>query len=566
MSKIKVLLTTLLLAQFIFSCKKDSDITPDDSSDTQDEVNALENMELASDYSWNAADEKVITLNGTSGTVNGTGASISNGILKISSAGTYKISGTLTNGQIVVSTDDKNLVRVILNGVNVTSAKSSPLFLDNAEKVIVVLAEGTNNVLTDASTYSDVSEGQNAAFYSQTYTAIMGTGNLTVTGKFADGIASKDGLVIKNGNITVNAVDDGIRGKDFLVIRGGNFNVNAGGDGLKSDNETDTEFGYIGIEDGSFKITSGGDGISAQTNVNITGGNFNITSGGGSSKTVAATLSAKGIKGLTSVALNGSFTINSADDGIHSNTKVSFFDGVYEVSSADDGIHADNEVVIKKGTINITKAYEGVEAKFITIDDGNMSIVSSNDCLNATAGNRTEQNDGAILTINGGYIVLNGSAGDPLDSNGSMVQTGGTVIAHGPNSSPEVPIDYNGTFNISGGILLASAPGTQMFQAPSTSSKQNSLKLTFKSQNAAETLFHIKDDKGNSLVTFKPARKYIGIVFSAAELVKGTTYTISTGGTSTGTLNGGLYSGGVYSGGAEKGTFTITSTVTSVSI
>lgn len=133
MSKIKALLTSLLLAELFFPAKS-TDIVPDDSSDTQDEVNALENMELASDYTWNTTDEKVITLNGTTGTVNGTGATISNGILNISSAGTYKISGTLTNGQIVVSTDDKNLVRVIFNGVNITSSKSSPLFLDNAEK------------------------------------------------------------------------------------------------------------------------------------------------------------------------------------------------------------------------------------------------------------------------------------------------------------------------------------------------------------------------------------------------------------------------------------------------
>jgi hypothetical protein len=64
-------------------------------------------------------------------------------------------------------------------------------------------------------------------------------------GNYNDGIASKDGLVIESGALTVNAVDDGVRGKDYLVIQDGALAVTAGGDGLKADNEEDATLGYI---------------------------------------------------------------------------------------------------------------------------------------------------------------------------------------------------------------------------------------------------------------------------------------------------------------------------------
>ncbi len=50
-----------------------------------------------------------------------------------------------------------------------------------------------------------------------------------MTARFEDGIASKDGLVIAGGTITVTAPDEGIRGKDYLVIRGGTSDITAGG-------------------------------------------------------------------------------------------------------------------------------------------------------------------------------------------------------------------------------------------------------------------------------------------------------------------------------------------------
>lgn len=142
--------------------------------------------------------------------------------------------------------------------------------------------------------------------------------------------------------------------------------------------------------------------------------------------------------------------------------------------------------------------------------------------------------------------------------------TGGTVVVHGPQSSPEVGMDYNGTCNVSGGLLVISGTNSNMTQAPSTTSAQYSVKATTTSSVAAGTLFHIQDASGNDLVTFKPTRSYYSVVFSSASLKSGSTYSIYTGGTSTGTNTNGLYNGGTYSGGTFKKSFTVSSKVTSV--
>ena len=161
-------------------------------------------------------------------------------------------------------------------------------------------------------------------------------------------------------------------------------------------------------------------------------------------------------------------------------------------------------------------------------------------------------------------MALSASAGDPLDSNGSILMTGGNVVVHGPSSSPEVAIDYNGSFNVSGGFLIAAGPSSQMLQSPSTSSTQKSLQVTLKSALNAETIFRVEDANGNDIATFKPIRRYLTMVITSPLLVQGATYKIYTGGASTGTTTNGLITGGTYTPGTLYSTFTVSSAVTKV--
>jgi len=562
MKKLLLFINITLIISLMLSCEKD----PEGSSSVSTDPAEGLSHEETSDYTWDAATEKTITLSGNTISTNSSDVTISGSIATITAAGNYKVSGSLSNGQVIVNAPGTDVVRLVLNNIEITNSTGPALLIENSQKTIINLPEGSQNTISDGSAYASQDEDPNAAVFSKSDLTIFGTGALTVNGKYKDGITGKDGLIIRSGTITVTAADDGIRGKDFLIVKGGTLTINTGGDGLKSDNESNTAAGYILIEDGIFKITAGGDGIAAQTTVTANGGTFDLKTGGGNSSSVSSDASAKGIKGLVSVTLRlQNCIINSADDAIHSNGAIAINSGVYTLSTADDGIHADAAITINAGDIVITKSVEGVESHTITINGGNINVVSSDDSFNATAGTRTENDDKSYIYINGGYIVLNGASGDPLDSNGSIEMKSGTVIVHGPASQPEVAIDYNGTFVISGGLLIASGPGSNMLQAPGTSSTQNSLKMIFKSANAASALFHIQDANGNEVVTFSPARKYLTMVFSSPALVKGSTYSIYKSGSSTGTLKDGVYSGGVYSPGTLVSTFTVSGTLTSLS-
>lgn len=559
-------------------------ISPSPSSNVgAPEENKADHEETA-DYVWTSSDVVNIVLNGNSIMVSpATGTIVDGSKVTINSAGTYKISGSLTDGQIIVDTEDKETVRLILSNTNIICSNSAPISVLDAKKVILVLEENTRNYLTDGITYvftNSEEDEPNAAIFSKADLTIFGNGALEVTANYNDAIASKDGLIIKSGSITINAIDDGIRGKDYLIIKEGTLTITSGGDGLKSDNDADATAGYILIESGKINIISNGDAIDASTDVIISGGEFTLTSGGGSEKVVAADTSSKGIKGDVSVIINaGSFTINSADDAVHSNGKVTINAGSFNISTGDDAFHADLSLTVNGGDIKIIKSFEGLESAVLTINNGNIRIISSDDGLNCAGGNDGSSTDwmplpGAMpgiggfpsmgnynLTITGGYIYID-AYGDGVDINGKIVMTGGTLIINGPIQNMNGAIDYDSSFQLTGGTLIA-VGSSGMAMAPSPTSSQNSVLVVFNRAQSANTLINIQAASGDEIVTFKATKAYQSIVVSSAELIYGS-YNVYLGGSSTGTLSDSVFENGVYTGGTQYRSFTISGILTNV--
>ncbi len=546
--------------------------------------------------------EKVDTniLLGDAISVEGNGVTVENNKITISSAGTYGISGTLKDGQIIVDAGDEDNVKLVLKGANISCSNSSPIYIKNAKNAYLVLAESSENIITDGENYvfeDETSDEPNATIFSKDDLFISGTGKLTVNSNYNNAITSTDDLEIEDANIEITSVADGLRGKDSITISSGNININASGDAMKSNNSEDDEKGYILIKGGNINITSGEDGIQAETSATITGGDLTINSGGGSENSSKSTIStwggwgkpmdfgsnataieddspsAKAIKGSTLVKIDGgNINIDSSDDSIHSNGNVEINGGNINIASGDDGIHGDSTIDINSGEINITKSYEGIEAETININDGNIKVVASDDGINAAGGNdgsavngRPGQNNfasssKASINFNGGRVVIDAS-GDGLDANGSIYMKDGVVIVNGPEDNGNGALDYDGKFEISGGLLIA-AGSSGMAQSPSDTSKQNSINVF--TSVSANTLLHIEDESENELITFSPSKSVTSIVISSTDIKTGTTYKIYTGGESTGTVADGLYSGGSYSGGTEGDSFTISSAVTNV--
>ncbi len=464
-----------------------------------------------------------ITLNGDSIAVDGDGASVDGSTVTITAAGSYSISGALADGQLVVDTEDAEWVTLVLNGVDITSSTSAPLFIENAEAVTITLADGTQNTLTDAVTYVYASADEdepNAALFSNADLTIDGSGSLTVTANYADAISSDDSLTIAGTpTITITAADDAIRGKDALTISGGTFTITAQGDALKS---TNTESSLITID-------------------------------------------------------GGTFTLDAGDDGIQSDRDLTVNAGSFVISAVGDGMHAEYNLTINDGDISIVNSEEGLEAGYITLNGGNIDIVSSDDGINvsfpdddttaAVAGPPGRGSFDATanpyyLHINGGTIVVT-AEGDGLDSNGSIEMTGGLVIVNGPTGSGNGALDYDGVFNISGGLLVA-AGSAGMPQAPGTDSTQNSLLVVFDTQLEAGTLVNIQSADGQNLLTFAPSKTFQALLVSSPDLATGETYTVDYGGSTDAPATDGLYEDGGYTSGTSVASVTVESAVTQI--
>ncbi len=529
------------------------------------------------DSSWDLATASQIIFTNGSARFDGSGAEAKGGTVTITAAGTYVVSGTGDAGQIVVDLEEDGTVKLVLNGVDLTCADSAPIYVENADKVILTLADGTQNTVTDGSSYvlDDEEAGEpDAAIFSKSHLTINGLGALTVVANYRNGIASKDELKVVSGDITVEAVDDALKGRDCIGVRGGVLTLTAGGDGLKSTNDEEATQGYIAIEGGELDITAGTDGIQAQTTLLVTAGEISMTTGGGSaSVSDTDTPSAKGLKAGTGLfVVGGVIDIDSSDDSLHSNGVAQIDGGVLALSSGDDGVHADETLEIGGGELTIAKSYEGLESSVITINDGNIHILSSDDAVNVAGGadgssvdGRPGQNAFTInednrLYINGGYLYVD-AGGDGLDCNGRVFMSGGTVLVNGPTSNGNGAMDYMGEFTVTGGLLVA-VGSSGMAQAPSTTSSQYSIMVNFSSVQAAGTLVHIADSEGDDILTFSPTKQYQSVVVSSPDIREGASYTVYLGGSSTGTATDSLYSTGQYTPGAEYATLSVSGVVT----
>ncbi|MDR6686597.1 hypothetical protein J2Y41_002158 [Arthrobacter sp. 1088] len=430
------------------------------------------------DLTWDPASEVAVSLADGGSKVTSsasTGVAVDGNTVTISAAGTYRLSGSLSDGQIVVAAGDSDTVRIILDGVELGNSTGSPFSVKSADEAIVYLEDGSSNTLTDATSYAEQGEdAPNAALFSMTDLTIAGPGSLTVNGNYNDGIVSKDGLVMASGKVTVDAKDDGIRGKDYTVLLDGAYQVTAGGDGVKADNETDANRGWLLVSGGSLTVTAGDDGVKAFNTLSITGG------------TVTVAESEEGLEAQHVAVSGGDVTVTSNDDGVNASGGSS--------NSADSGA----------GT-----------------GPGDMGGGGGGMGGGETVGDYTVDVSGGTLTIN--------SQGDGLDSNGNATISGGTVVVNGPTNDGNGALDVNGELTVTGGTVAA-AGSAGMAVTPGTSSTQSGVQVTFNSSVAAGTPVHIVDPSGTVVASFVTTKSIASLVFSSSGISEGQTYTVYTGG------------------------------------
>ncbi len=301
-----------------------------------------------------------ITLEDDSTKVKGNtkAVSVKDNCITISAGGTYRLSGKLTKGQVLVTGSEK--VKLYLDGVEITSPSGPALVCTNEKRTILSLAKGSQNTLTDSADNADKEiNGCNVsacALFAQDKLTINGSGSLTVTGSSVDGIVCKDDLKLVNGTITVEAAQDGVKGKDCVAMFGADLNVTAGNDGIKSTESNDDTKGFLQLEQGSATVQAGGDCLQAETLVWIADGTYHLTSSGTAVNTETGEAnSGKGIHcgGNVEIA-GGKLTIDATEDGVNCTGSLELQAGEVDVTSAEDGIQADGDLTVSGGAVTIT--------------------------------------------------------------------------------------------------------------------------------------------------------------------------------------------------------------------
>ena len=529
-----------------------------------------------------------IELNGSSISASSDSVQINGTTAILTEEATYIVSGTLDDGMLVVDADEAAKLQIVLDNASITSSTSAALYVLEADKVFVTLAEGSQNALANGGSFVAIDDSDiDGAVYSKQDLTFNGSGALTVTSPAGHGIVGNDDLVLAGGTYTVTSASHGLNANDSVRITGETgLTLDAGKDGIHAENNDDASLGFVYISGGTFAIEAEGDGISAGAYLQITDGAYDILAGGGSvngesqsseswggfrggrmetassaEETSECSTSMKGLKAVSSLVISGgAFTIDAADDAVHSNADMTVSGGTFAIATGDDAFHADATLTVTGGAIDISESYEGLEALHLDIQGGEISLVSRDDGLNAAGGTdgsgSTGGRDGRFggswmgggrggrgggmgggfssassegsIAISGGTLTIQAS-GDGLDANGTIEITGGTTVVTGPTSGGTAVLDYDTSAAIAGGTFLGTGAAGM---AQTFRSAEQGVIAERVSGEAGEEIV-LADASGTALLTLSPALDFQFIVLSSPDLVSSETYTLTVGGTST---------------------------------
>ena len=458
--------------------------------------------DLAGNYDESEAVK--ITLSGKTAACNSSNVQIEDGVVTIKAAGVYVLSGTLTDGTIVVDAGDDDKVQLVLDGVSIMAADYAAIYAKNADKVFVTLAEGAGNSLTVSGDYVQTDDNNvDAVIFAKCDLTLNGTGSLTVKDNTGHGIVSKDDLVVTGGTYTIYSQDHCLNGKDSVRIADGTFNLSCDEDGIHAGND-DQQDGYVYIEGGDINISVGDDAIHAEGLLIITGGDIDVSK------------SCEGVEGDKILVTGGDIDVISSDDG---------FNAAGGSSGSGDNHDGFGD---SSGSGDNHDGFGGGPGM------GGVDMDADND---------------AYILITGGTININAN-GDGIDSNGCIGITGGSVYVLGPSDNGNGAMDYGICAAITGGEIVA-VGGSGMAQGFGDESTQCSALVNFDEWVDAGETITLTDSDGKEVLSYRVDKKFNSVVISTSDMKQGDNYTLTVGDqNSTFTLDDITYSEG--SGGMQR--------------
>ncbi len=443
-----------------------------------------------------------ITLNGDSITVSGNGATVNGTTVTITQPGNYDISGELSDGQIIVDAGKEDNVYLTLSGASITCSSSAPIYVKKASTAVVMLADGTENYISDGETYAleEDEDEPDAAIFSKSDLRFTGSGKLTVEGNYDMAIHGKDFVYFdSDGTYDILSAGDGVKGKDRVSISDDvTLTITAGEDGIQSTNKKDASLGDVYIDGGTISITAGKHGINTETALNVLGGTLTIDAQDdglhagtdiqfGSSSfdapTVTITAQCDGVQAGNALSVfEATLDITTGGGAANAPEHVEEFgfpgwfdtqeDSSEEASSSAKGLKSDGDMAIDGGTITLDCMDDGLHCGgALTISDGaDLTIASgddgvhSDDTLLISGGSIhiTQSYEGleaVFITISGGDISLVASDDGLNAAGGSSADTDFEFMGPGQEGTSETLEEASYYILITGGTLNVDAGG-----------------------------------------------------------------------------------------------------------
>lgn len=267
-------------------------------------------------------------------------------------------------------------------------------------------------------------------------------GSIKVKKNIQDVTVVLNGLTLKSEDGA--AVCVGKSSRVTLTAAAGTKNTLSDTEKNNSDNHTENENAenaVIKCKDGA-QLTVNGDG---EIIINASGKNGIKT--GGADEDNASRL-----------VLAGNLDIVAVNDAVNAGGELIINSGTLKINAKDDALHSDTVLTVGQiGTdgpvISISACCEGLEAVSVTVNSGTLEVTATDDCINAA--NKELSGGEFSITINGGTLKMHTSSGDGFDSNGNLTITGGFISLWSANSADNQPLDADGMVTVSGGTVIA---------------------------------------------------------------------------------------------------------------
>ena len=218
-----LMMGTLMLSGCNAKTEKNTQQNTESSNTVSTSVTEIDTSEMFSErdkeVGYEESESTVILLADNGFSCESDAVSITENTVTIKDEGTYILSGSLSNGMVIVEAEDTDKIQLVLNGVSISNAQSAALYIRSADKVFVTTASGTENILENNGTYTAIDENNiDAAVFSKSDLTFNGEGTLTITTQEGHGIVSKDDLVLTSGTYVITSEVMGFQGKTVSAL------------------------------------------------------------------------------------------------------------------------------------------------------------------------------------------------------------------------------------------------------------------------------------------------------------------------------------------------------------